>query len=296
MRGTMPNMSVLFFVLLSATICFAEAPPKTGNVTLTFTEKSPLSDPAKLARRGGWPLDVIKKQIDVDYDLSNESFAAYIPADYDATKPFSLMVWINAGAKGDIPAAWKTASDQHHLIWIGANNGGNPRAMLIRMGLALDAVSNMKSRYKIDEDRIYIAGTSGGGKVATILGVGWPDAFRGGFYMVGCCHYRDVPTGEPGHQWPRGFNAPEPRLLTEARQRNRHVFFTGEQDINRKPTLDMFAAYKNDKFQHLTLLDEKGVGHELPKAEVFEKGLSALEEVPVKGAKPEVRLRNADRP
>lgn len=95
-----------------------------------------------------------------------------------------------------------------------------------------------------------------------------------------------MPTGEPGHQWPRGFNVPEPKLLAQVKQRNRHIFFTGEQDINRKPTLDMFAAYQNDKFLHLTLLDEPGVGHELPKAEVFEKGVTALEEVPVNESKP----------
>ena len=69
MRSMMLNLTVLFSSLLSAPASFAEGPPKTGNDTLTFTEKSPLSDPAKLARRGGWPLDVIKKQIDVDYDV-----------------------------------------------------------------------------------------------------------------------------------------------------------------------------------------------------------------------------------
>lgn len=92
MRAMMLNLTVLFSLLLSVPVSFAEGPPKTGNVTLTFNEKSPLSDPAKLARRGGWPLDVIKKQIDVEYDVSKESFASYIPADYDGIKPFGLMV------------------------------------------------------------------------------------------------------------------------------------------------------------------------------------------------------------
>jgi hypothetical protein len=264
----------------------AEDAPKTGDVAITFTDKSPLSDPVKLTRRGGWSLEAIKKQVDIDYDLSKETFAAYIPASYDGTKPYGLMIWINAGPKGDIPAAWKPVLDQHHLIWIGANNGGNPRAMLVRMGMALDAAENMKSRYQIDDERVYIAGTSGGGKVATILGVGWPEAFRGGFYMIGTCHYRDVPTGEPGHLWPRGFNVPEPKLLTDSKQRNRHVFFTGEKDMNRKPTLGMYAAYKGDRFQHLTLLDAPGMGHEMPSAEWFEKGVVALDEIPAKVVKP----------
>jgi predicted esterase len=282
MRGIISCLTILFI----CACCAAEEPPKTGDVTLTFTNKSPLSDAAKLTRRGGWSLDFIKKQIDPDYELAKESFSAYIPANYDGTQPYGLFVWISAGPKGDFPAAFKPALDQHHLIWIGANNSGNPRAMLVRMGLALDAVDNMKSQYKIDDERIYIGGISGGGKVATILGVGWPDAFRGGFYIVGCSHYRDVPTGETGHFWPRGFNAPEPKLLTDAKQRNRHVFFTGEKDMNRKPTVGIYEAFKVDKFQHLTLLDLPGVGHELPNAESFEKGVAALDEIPVKETKP----------
>jgi predicted esterase len=278
-------------VVLLATISIASATQaedlsSAADLTLTFTQKSPLSDPAKLARRGGWPLDALRREADPTYDLATESFAAYVPAAYDGSKPFGLMVWINAGPNGDIPPEWKPVLDRHQLIWIGANNGGNPRQFLIRMGMAIDAVENMKARYKIDDDRIYIAGASGGAKVANILGVAWPEVFRGGFYMIGSAHYRDVPTGEPKHFWFKGFNAPAAKLLVDARQRNRHVFFTGEKDINRKAIQDMYAAYKADKFLHLTLLDEPEVGHELPKAEPFEKGVVALDEIPVKVAKP----------
>ena len=287
MRRTTPCRIALLVSLIITSICAAEDAVQTGDVALTFKQKSAWSDPVKLARRGGWPLDALRREADTSYDLANETFAVYIPADYDGDKPFGLVVWINAGPTGDIPADWKPALDKHHLIWIGANNGGNPRQFLIRMGMALDAVSNLKTRYKIDDDRIYVAGASGGGKVANILGVAWPDVFRGGFYMIGAAHYRDVPTGEPNRFWFKGFNAPESRLLTDSKQRNRHVFFTGEKDMNRKAVLDMYAAYKSDKFQHLTLIDEPEIGHEPPKAEAFEKGIAALEEIPVKVVKPD---------
>ena len=285
MRQSIIRYILPLLSLFIASLSTAEDPVKTGDIPITFKQKSAWSDPVKLARRGGWPLDSLKREGDITYDLANETFAAYIPADYNDDRPFGLVVWINAGPTGEVQDAWKPALDKHHLIWIGANNGGNPRPFLIRMGMALDAVHNLKTRYKIDEERIYIAGASGGAKVANILGVGWPDVFRGGFYMIGAAHYRDIPTGAPNTYWFKGFNAPESRLFIDSKQRNRHVFFTGEKDMNRKAVQDMYDAYKSDKFQHLTLIDEPGIGHEPPKAEAFEKGVAALEEIPVKAVK-----------
>ena len=284
----MRGISLILLAFCGCLACSgdAEETAKTDDVSLTFTEKSPLSDPIKITKRTGWSLETIKKQVDPNYELSAESFSAYVPEDYDGSKPFGLFVWINAGPKGDIPSAWKPVFDKHHLILIGANNGGNPRPILIRMGMALDAVKNMKGKYKIDDARIYVGGASGGGKVATILGVAWPDAFRGGFYMIGTCHYREVATGEPGHYWPKGFDAPESKLLMQSKQQNRHVFMTGEKDMNRKPTQGMSAAYKSDRFLHVTVLDVPGAGHEIPDAEWFEKGIIALDVIPVSATKP----------
>ncbi len=275
---------ILFFLSFCLPFTSFAETIQTGEIPLTFKVKSAWSDPVKLARRGGWPLEALRKEADTNYDMANETFSAYIPADYDGTKPFGLIVYINAGDNGSIRPDWKPVLDKHHIIWIGANNGGNPRQFLIRMGMALDAVSNLKTLYKIDDDRIYISGTSGGGKVASILGIAWPDVFRGGLYIIGSTYYREVPNGDPNGFWVKGYNAPESKLFLQSKQRNRHVFFTGEKDMNRKPIKDMYEAAKSDRFQHVTLLDAPGFGHQPPDAEWFEKGIAALEEIPPKAA------------
>src|SRR6266550_1290426 len=189
----MTRASLTFSVVLFSSITNAAEAPKVGEFTLTIADRSPASDPVKMTQRTGWTLSSIKKQIDINYDLTAESFEAYVPKDYDGDKPYGLIVWVNAGPRGDVPGNYKEILDQHKLIWIGANNSGNPRAMLIRMGLAFEAAAGMKKKYKIDEQRIYVAGISGGGKIATILGVAFPDVFRGGFYFVGSDCYRNVP-------------------------------------------------------------------------------------------------------
>ena len=266
--------------LLPCVTIFAADPPATGDSTIHLAEKSPFSDPVKITKRTAWSLEDIKKKIPIDYDLKDETFSLHVPESYKGDEPYGLMVWVSAGDKGEIPRQFREVADKRKIIWIGANKSGNPRAMLVRMELAFDAVVGMKAQYKIDDKRIYIAGVSGGGKMAAIMGVGYPEIFNGGFYFIGAEYFRELPTGEPNHYFPRAFNAPEPKLLLDSKKKSRHVLMTGETDMNRKPIQVIYNGMKTDKFEHITLLDIPGVGHQLPDAEWFEKGMAALDEIP----------------
>src|SRR5207248_1721888 len=53
----------------------------------------------------------------------------------------------------------------------------------IRMQKPLDAVHNLKKNYNIDEKRIYVAGFSAGGEIASTILAAWSDVFRGGVFM-----------------------------------------------------------------------------------------------------------------
>jgi pimeloyl-ACP methyl ester carboxylesterase len=255
-------------------------PPQTGSFTLKLTDKSTHSDQGKITRRAGWSLELIRKQSNPDYDLADESFEAYVPAAYNGEEAYGLFVFVSAGAKGGIPENYKALLDQRKLIWVGPNNAGNPRPMLIRMGLAFDAVDGVSKRYKIDPQRIYISGNSGGGKIASVLGAEYPDVFTGAFYIVGADFYRQVPTGEPNHVWPKAFNVAEAKMQGDLKRRNRYVYLTGEGDMNRPPMVAFAEAMKQDRFQHVTLLDVPGLGHRMPDAQWFDKGLAALDEIP----------------
>jgi hypothetical protein len=255
---------------------------QTGAFTIHFSAKSPLSDPVKICRRCGWSLDEFRRQAPDAYTVADESFSAYVPPEYaTSTESYGLFVFIHAGGSGGVPGGgWTDALDRHKMIWIGANNSGNPRPVLIRIGLAFDAITGMKAKgYRIDPKRIYVAGASGGAKVAAALGICFPDAFSGGgFYFIGADFYRVVPTpSDPKRAYPRGFVAPEGRYLTQTRKQSRHVLLTGENDMNREPVTAFAGAFKADGFAHVTLLDVPGLGHRLPDGEWFEKGLVALE-------------------
>lgn len=283
-------VNAVVLVLLASPLAWAGVPTsapavderRTGEFQVRFAQRSPESAAAKLAKRLGWPLRALKeKGMEIEYDLEKESFETYVPADYDGSRPYGLFVWISASPSGKVHKPWVEILDKRHLIWIGANNAGNARAVLPRLGLALDAVHNMKSKYSIDPQRIYVSGASGGGRCASIVGVCWPDVFSGGFYMIGCDYFRDLPTGEPNKFWVRSYLTPATALLTKAKRDSYHVLLTGETDMNRPQTKANYElGFQKDGFQHVAYVEVPAMGHQPPPADWFEKGLDFLDERP----------------
>jgi hypothetical protein len=276
----------IWLIVALAQMSFAATPtqpasvPSNGEFTVSFQDRSPLSDTALLATRHGWVVAKLKaEKVETDYDLSKESFAVRVPADYDASKKYGLLVWISAGQSGRANREWASVLDKRHLIWIGANRAGNSRSVMVRLGLALDAVPNMKTRYSLDPDRIYVSGGSGGGRCASMLGVSCPDAFHGGIYIIGCDYFREIPTGEPNKIWPRTYVQPSPRLFAFAKQRSRHVLLTGEKDMNRPQTKANYeSGFRADGFQNVDYLEVPGMGHRVPPADWFEKAIAFLDD------------------
>jgi poly(3-hydroxybutyrate) depolymerase len=256
----------------------ATRPARTGAFPAVFTERSPLSTTAEITRRLRIGQEVARRaEGEKDYSVGKESFEVYVPKEYTGEKPYGLFVWISPGAQAGIRPEWHEVLDKHQLIWVGPNGAGNDRAVLVRMGLAVDAVHNMKKGYAIDQKRIYVGGMSGGGRVANIAAVAYADLFAGGFYMCGASFYRDVAApGEQGKLWRRQFAPPLPTMLTQAKKRN-HVLLTGEKDGNRTQTQVYAQSYQRDGFEHVTYLEAPGLGHEMPDAQWFERGIVALE-------------------
>jgi hypothetical protein len=260
--------------------------PQTGSFQLTFTKRSELSTNIELVKRMGWVL-AAEAAAKVDYTLPDESFEVYVPADYTGEKPFGLFVFCSPSPSGRPMGPFLKSMDERHLIWIGPNKAGNDRVNRPRMGLAIDAAISMKAKYNIDPDRVYVAGVSGGGRIASMLGVGYADIFKGGFYMIGCNFYRqELSVEQHGAAFPKSYSVPPAIIFNLARKQSKHVFLTGDKDMNREQTEVYYNAFKKDGFEHCTYLQVPGMGHRPPDEEWFEKGMAALDEkVEMIGAK-----------
>ncbi len=197
------------------------------------------------------------------YDLDKESFEVFVPASYEPKRPAGLLVWISPASSGG-PSRKENLEvlSQQNLIWIGANNTGNDRFHWYRTGLALDAVHNMQRLYDIDPERTYIAGYSGGGRVASSMALLYPEVFRGGAFFFGSNYFRNVPVPDkPGVFWRAGFPAPTTEDLSLLRQEHRFVLITGEHDFNRDETRANSEMFTKDRFEHMTYIEIPGVDH-----------------------------------
>lgn len=211
-----------------------------------------------------------------DYDLAAESFSIYVPSDYDQDgEPFGVIVWVSPFDDGSIPEGLKAVFDERHLIWIAPNNAGNDRHLFPRSGLALDAAENIERAYHVDSDRIFVSGLSGGGRMAAMLAVDYPDVFSGALPIIGVTTYLEIRLESTPGLFVTRFPEPSRDLLRRAK-RNPFVIMTGSGDFNREECRLTAEAYAREGFEHLHFIDVDGMGHEMPPPERFASGLDLL--------------------
>jgi predicted esterase len=230
-----------------------------------------------------------------DGKFPDPTYELYVPKTFHrATREgekFGLLVWVSAGPSGKPPREdWLKILDRHKLIWVGPNGVGNETDTLFRTYMAIEAVRAAKEHFpekSIDETRIYVAGVSGGGRIASHAALVAADTFSGGFYFVGCDFFRDTPTIADPNRFYRGFWArPDPKLLTRAKTTGRYVLLTGSEDMNRDNTQSVYEGYKKVGFKYVTYIEVPNMGHTVPNMEWFEKGIELLDKTAPTTTKP----------
>jgi predicted esterase len=274
------RVGILAAWLVCCTSCFAQEPStlpalQTGAFHIAFTEPDPRSALPAQTERYSIRGDAMQR-----YSLADESFEAYVPHPYDPTKPYGVFVWVSASDRGSLPRGWRDSLEQLHLIAIGANNSGNERGVAVRLGLAMDAVHNLKKQYAIDDTRIYIGGNSGGGKIASMLGVLFPDVFNGSVPIVGVAYFSAIPLADdPRRGWAASYAKPSAKWLEMSKNNTRFVLITGANDMNRDSIEGTYQrGFLKDGFSFASYIEVEGMGHATPDAGYFEKAIAKLDE------------------
>lgn len=125
-------------------------PPQTGELTLKFTQRSPLSSRAEVARR----LSCKESDLHDDYDLTTFAFTAYVPRNYDPAVSYGVFFDLGTKDLDNAPAAWEPLFDKSHMIFITPRYRPLTREWHM-VGLGFDAVDNLKRLYTIDAHRLY---------------------------------------------------------------------------------------------------------------------------------------------
>ena len=152
-------------------------------------------------------------------DLAKEKFALYVPSQAPP-RGYGLLVFVPPWTEAKLPEGWAPVLDQYGVITVSAAQSGNDASVLGRREpLALLAEQNIVRQYRVDPQRIFVAGFSGGARVAMRLALAYPDVFRGAMLNAGSDPIGDGDTPLP------------PRDLFLQFQASRLVYVTGSQDI-----------------------------------------------------------------
>jgi len=243
---------------------------------VVFTEYSPLSGNTELAQRLLSPLYAAKVRRDLaqsgqklreqPIDLAREHFAVYVPAAAPA-RGYALLVFVPPWQEAAVPRPWIPILDRLGIIFVTAAQSGNEENIFDRREpLALLAAFNIMHRYRVDPERVYIGGFSGGSRVALRIALGYPDVFHGALLMGGTDPIGDV-------QAP----LPAPDLFRRFQDSTRLVYLTGEED---SLNLDKDIASRSSLRESCVFdVDTEAMprqGHEVAEASRLDQALKEL--------------------
>ena len=115
----------------------------------------------------------------VSLNDSSKSYALYLPTSYNSQRTYPILYCFDPMARGAVPLArFKDAAEKFNYIVVGSNNSRNgpnqPIADIVR-----NLWDDTHARFSIDERRVYLAGFSGGARVATSIGFWLKDRVAG---------------------------------------------------------------------------------------------------------------------
>jgi pimeloyl-ACP methyl ester carboxylesterase len=255
----------------------AHRPPGTQE-DLTFTRTTPLARDEELARRALTPLtyEAIRQRMGATgiglresaVDLSKERFSVYVPGGAAPPRGWGLIVYVAPWPEPTRPRRWRPPLDRHALVFVSAERSGNESGILDRrLPLALLAHENVRARLPIDPERVYVAGFSGGGKVALAAALAYPDVFRGALLDAGS----ERIDGSAGIYVP-------PADLFRRFQRSRVVYATGEHDeLNVRSDRDSRASLEERCVLDVEVQVARRLGHEPLDPAALDRALDALD-------------------
>lgn len=206
-------------------------------------------------------------------DLAEEHFDLFVPR----RRPdagYGVLVFVSPMPDFPLPRDWHAELNRRGLVFVTARRSGNAQnAFERRMPLALHGLAEVQARMPVDATRVYVAGFSGGARVAERMALAWPDVFNGVVLFAS-----SDPIGKDG------LVPPAAPLMRRFQRHSRVVFATGSSDLpNRnldRITRASLSAYCVANVHTVV----PRIGHWVPDRRGLGRALDALESAPVADA------------
>ena len=163
-----------------------------------------------------------------------------------------LVLFISAG---DQPAGWsqlQSFCQQRGIAFASPYGAGNNTSMPKRIRIVLDVLDDLRRKHRIDSDRTYLAGFSGGGRVACGITFALPELFGG---VIPVCAGGDL--------------RDEPWLRHRVIDRLSVAMITGTGDFNRGEVERFQGPMLSDFGVRTKVTVVEKLGHGIPDAKTF---------------------------
>lgn len=170
------------------------------------------------------------------------------------------MVFVGWAEWGGGKRTWNTVLEEQNVIWIGAIGAGDKKSVNERMLKAILAKALLERDYRINPDRYYLFGYSGGAHIAAMLATSKPELFKGALFYAGALSW--------------GKNTPTKIDLV---RQNRFVFMAGSLDDNKRAIVRVSESYKKAGIRNTDFVLVPNVVRKMPGTGYFEQALAFLD-------------------
>ncbi len=121
----------------------------------------------------GLPTGQLIADVKCEADPS-QSYALYLPTGYTPARSWPVILGFDPGGRGRMPVErYQAAAEQYGFVVAGSNNSRNGSQDTRK--IVTELMRDVWSRFQIDAKRVYVAGMSGGARVALSIALGAPD-------------------------------------------------------------------------------------------------------------------------
>jgi dienelactone hydrolase len=195
-----------------------------------------------------------------DYDSTAQQYELFLPP-RQTKKPLPVILFISPSKE---PMGWKRFEKlckQQGILFAGPRGAGNDCSPKKRVRIVLDVLDDLRRHYPIDADRTYLAGFSGGGRIACAIAFALPEYFGGVMPMCASGDLRE-------ESWLRQ------RVL----DRLSVALLTGEKDFNRGEVERLRGPMLKEVGVTARVWVQSGMGHGIPSDKVLLEAFRWLDE------------------
>ncbi|MBI1915227.1 MAG: PDZ domain-containing protein [Planctomycetes bacterium] len=200
-------------------------------------------------------------KLPADFDSLKQRFQLYVPRAYDPARAWPLVVFISPG---DAPLGWRywqKVCEENGMLFCAPYGAGNNCPPGPRARIVLDMLDQVRRDYRIDPERTYLTGFSGGGRMACAIGFALPE-YLGGIIPV--CGTNPLNRLD--------------YLRHRVHDRLSVAFVTGESDVNRTENEQFMFPMLQDLDIRSRLWVVPKLGHGIPGPAVLAEVRKWLEE------------------